>query len=76
MKTTELCNVPVTQFLLFFAFWLFFLVQPKDSAPGTIRGNFCVNMGRNVIHGSDSADVSFSRLWHLHRHSCRLFRIP
>jgi nucleoside-diphosphate kinase len=29
------------------------LVQPKDSAPGTIRGDLAVNMGRNIIHGSD-----------------------
>ena len=28
--------------------------KPKDSAPGTIRGDFAVNMGRNIIHGSDS----------------------
>ncbi len=28
--------------------------NPKDSAPGTIRGDFAVDMGRNIIHGSDS----------------------
>ncbi|XP_048408131.1 nucleoside diphosphate kinase 3 isoform X4 [Stegostoma tigrinum] len=28
--------------------------NPADSAPGTIRGDFCVEVGRNVIHGSDS----------------------
>lgn len=28
--------------------------NPKDSAPGTIRGDFSVDLGRNVIHGSDS----------------------
>jgi len=27
--------------------------KPKESAPGTIRGDFAVNMGRNIIHGSD-----------------------
>jgi len=27
--------------------------KPKDSAPGTIRGDLAVNMGRNIIHGSD-----------------------
>lgn len=26
--------------------------KPALSAPGTIRGDFAVNMGRNVIHGS------------------------
>ena len=30
--------------------------KPKDSAPGTIRGDFGVNMGRNIIHGSDGPD--------------------
>ena len=30
--------------------------RPDDSAPGTIRGDFCVDVGRNVIHGSDSVD--------------------
>jgi nucleoside-diphosphate kinase len=28
--------------------------NPKESAPGTIRGDFAVDLGRNVIHGSDS----------------------
>jgi nucleoside-diphosphate kinase len=28
--------------------------NPKDALPGTIRGDFSVDMGRNVIHGSDS----------------------
>jgi len=26
--------------------------KPKDSAPGTIRGDLAVNMGRNIIHGT------------------------
>ena len=26
--------------------------NPADSAPGTIRGDFGVDMGRNLIHGS------------------------
>ncbi|XP_063986371.1 nucleoside diphosphate kinase [Diachasmimorpha longicaudata] len=30
--------------------------NPKDSAPGTIRGDFCIQVGRNIIHGSDSVD--------------------
>ncbi|CAM2101972.1 unnamed protein product [Caretta caretta] len=29
--------------------------NPADSKPGTIRGDFCVQVGRNIIHGSDSA---------------------
>ncbi|EGG25186.1 nucleoside diphosphate kinase [Cavenderia fasciculata] len=30
--------------------------NPLASAPGTIRGDFGVDVGRNIIHGSDSAD--------------------
>lgn len=30
--------------------------NPKDSAPGTIRGDFGLTMGKNVIHGSDSPE--------------------
>ncbi|MGS2776251.1 nucleoside-diphosphate kinase [Robertmurraya sp. GLU-23] len=28
--------------------------NPKDSQPGTIRGDFAVTVGKNIIHGSDS----------------------
>jgi len=30
--------------------------NPADSKPGTIRGDFCIQTGRNIIHGSDSVD--------------------
>ncbi|XP_065871905.1 nucleoside diphosphate kinase B-like [Euphorbia lathyris] len=30
--------------------------KPADSAPGTIRGDFSVQVGRNVTHGSDSVE--------------------
>ncbi|XP_072610205.1 nucleoside diphosphate kinase 3 isoform X2 [Vulpes vulpes] len=30
--------------------------DPADAAPGTIRGDFCVEVGKNVIHGSDSVE--------------------
>merc|ERR1719445_2090984 len=30
--------------------------NPKDSAPGTIRGDLCIDVGRNIIHGSDSVE--------------------
>ncbi|XP_072523334.1 NME/NM23 nucleoside diphosphate kinase 2a [Salminus brasiliensis] len=30
--------------------------NPADSKPGTIRGDFCIQVGRNIIHGSDSLD--------------------
>jgi len=28
--------------------------MPFDSNPGTIRGDNCIDVGRNLIHGSDS----------------------
>lgn len=28
--------------------------SPLDAAPGTLRGQYCVSIGRNAIHGSDS----------------------
>lgn len=30
--------------------------NPQDAAPGTIRGDFGVTVGKNIIHGSDSAE--------------------
>lgn len=30
--------------------------KPSDSEPGTIRGDFCIDVGCNVIHGSDSVE--------------------
>ncbi|XP_059615266.1 nucleoside diphosphate kinase [Phlebotomus argentipes] len=30
--------------------------NPADSAPGTLRGDLCVQVGRNIIHGSDSVE--------------------
>ena len=30
--------------------------NPLESEPGTIRGDFAVAVGRNVVHGSDSAE--------------------
>jgi nucleoside-diphosphate kinase len=30
--------------------------NPADSAPGTIRGDLGLEMGENIIHGSDSAE--------------------
>ncbi|MCS1350981.1 nucleoside-diphosphate kinase [Mechercharimyces sp. CAU 1602] len=29
--------------------------NPKEAAPGTIRGDFGISVGMNIIHGSDSA---------------------
>merc|ERR1712045_898024 len=30
--------------------------DPRDSLPGTIRGDLCIDMGRNICHGSDSVE--------------------
>ncbi|KAG5185456.1 nucleoside diphosphate kinase B [Tribonema minus] len=30
--------------------------KPSESALGTIRGDFCIDVGRNVCHGSDAVE--------------------
>ena len=30
--------------------------NPLESMPGTIRGDFAVDVGRNICHGSDSVE--------------------
>merc|ERR1712061_815199 len=30
--------------------------NPADSAPGTIRGDLCIQVGRNICHGSDAVE--------------------
>ncbi|CAL8081299.1 unnamed protein product [Orchesella dallaii] len=30
--------------------------NPAQSLPGTIRGDYCIEVGRNICHGSDSVD--------------------
>uniref|UniRef100_H3AA07 Nucleoside diphosphate kinase n=1 Tax=Latimeria chalumnae TaxID=7897 RepID=H3AA07_LATCH len=39
--------------------------NPADSKPGTIRGDFCIQVGRNIIHGSDSIESAEKeiKLW-------------
>merc|ERR1712107_865750 len=39
--------------------------NPKDSKPGTIRGDYCVEIGRNIIHGSDAVESANEeiKLW-------------
>nr|WIM01435.1 nucleoside diphosphate kinase [Limnephilus flavicornis] len=32
--------------------------NPADSAPGTIRGDLCIQVGRNILHGSDSVEAA------------------
>ena len=39
--------------------------KPFDSLPGTIRGDFCVDVGRKLCHGSDSVESANNeiKLW-------------
>merc|ERR1712109_394666 len=39
--------------------------NPKDSKPGTIRGDFCIQVGRNICHGSDAVESAQKeiKLW-------------
>ncbi len=30
--------------------------NPAESPPGTVRGDYGIDIGRNLVHGSDSAD--------------------
>jgi len=30
--------------------------DPFKSSPGTIRGDYCIEVGRNICHGSDAVD--------------------
>lgn len=32
--------------------------NPLDSNPGTIRGDFGIDIGRNIIHGSDAVETA------------------
>merc|ERR1711970_497044 len=36
--------------------------KPFDSNPGTIRGDLCIEIGRNIIHGSDSVESANKEL--------------
>jgi nucleoside-diphosphate kinase len=42
--------------------------NPLASAPGTIRGDFAIDLGRNVCHGSDSVESAKKEiaLWFNH----------
>ena len=32
--------------------------NPLNSDPGTIRGDYGIDIGRNIIHGSDAVDTA------------------
>jgi nucleoside-diphosphate kinase len=36
--------------------------NPADAAPGTIRGDYGIEIGRNVIHGADSAESAIREI--------------
>ena len=38
--------------------------KPFDSQPGTIRGDYCIDVGRNIIHGSDSVESANKEIAH------------
>jgi len=38
--------------------------KPLEAAPGTIRGDLAVDIGRNVIHGSDGPDTAQFEIGH------------
>jgi len=38
--------------------------MPRDSAMGTIRGDYCVEVGRNVCHGSDTVEAANAEIKH------------
>ena len=46
--------------------------KPLEAEPGTIRGDLAVNIGRNIIHGSDGSDTaSFEiNLWFNNEEIC------
>ena len=46
--------------------------KPLEADPGTIRGDLAVNIGRNIIHGSDGPDTaSFEiNLWFNNEEIC------
>ena len=39
--------------------------NPIEAGPGTIRGDFAVDIGRNIVHASDGADTAATevKLW-------------
>ncbi|XP_039254065.1 nucleoside diphosphate kinase B-like [Styela clava] len=39
--------------------------DPAKSLPGTIRGDYCIHVGRNICHGSDAVDSANKeiKLW-------------
>lgn len=38
--------------------------MPSESACGTIRGDYCIEVGRNICHGSDAVDSANKEIEH------------
>jgi nucleoside-diphosphate kinase len=36
--------------------------RPEDAAPGTIRGDYALDVGQNLVHASDSAETAADEL--------------
>mmetsp|Transcript_5992 Transcript_5992/g.8316 ORF Transcript_5992/g.8316 Transcript_5992/m.8316 type:complete len:233 (-) Transcript_5992:150-848(-) len=36
--------------------------NPADAAPGTIRGDLCIEVGRNICHGSDGPETAVKEI--------------
>ena len=46
--------------------------NPLEAAPGTIRGDYGITIGRNIIHGSDAPETAESeiKLWFSDQELC------
>ena len=51
--------------------------NPLTSKPGSIRGDFSIDMGRNIIHGSDSVESANAEinLW-FNKSELMVYRLP
>ncbi|VDP94746.1 unnamed protein product [Echinostoma caproni] len=47
--------------------------KPEESTPGSLRGDFCQMVGRNMVHGSDSVEsaVREINLWFKPEELCK-----
>lgn len=52
--------------------------NPDNAEPGSIRGDLCIQTGRNIIHGSDSKDSAEKEinLWFKKEDVRRSFLLP
>jgi len=48
--------------------------KPSESAPGTVRGDYAIDVGRNVCHGSDAVETAVREIGLWFRES-RLFSL-